>query len=601
MSYQLFHSKYFVLLVLALIIGISFLLMLIASSGESVTLDEVAHIPAGYSYVKYFDYRLNHEHPPLIKALSTLPLLFQKINFPLENQFWQEGLSNQWSFGGIFFHESDNDAQKIVEWARIAPMIITLLLIVAVHIWSKELVGRWWGILPAFLLAFSPNFLAHGHYVTTDVGATLGIFVAIYFFVKFLIGQSNKYLIFSGLAFGVAQLMKFSALILVPVFICLLVIRALFIGNWFNLLGKLFLIFSIGFSLVYAAYFLFTFNYPLNKQLLYTQTALGFFNKTGTANSENCLGANYQKDIKLWAVCSLKEGIFKMSVNRLARPLVEYFISVSGVFRQSRLQHEPTYLNGEVRDSGRWYYFPELFSLKEPLPSLVIIFIAFIFSLWGIAKNFKIDLANFFKKLLIFLENHFTEFAMIFFIIIYGVYSITSGMNMGIRHIFPIIPFVYVLTAVGLRKIRFSFKKEMIFVLSAFYLIEVFSISPYFLSYFNQLGGGVSGGYNYAVHSNYDWGQDLKRLGDWIKKNNVKKISVSYYGATTGGFNYYVGDGVEDWQASAGNPKLRGIDWFAVSVHLLKTRPERYLWLKAVKDIDHPDYKAGTSIFIYRL
>lgn len=137
--------------------------------------------------------------------------------------------------------------------------------------------------------------------------------------------------------------------------------------------------------------------------------------------------------------------------------------------------------------------------------------------------------------------------------------------------------------------------------MSAFYLIEIFSISPYFLSYFNQLGRGVSGGYNYAVHSNYDWGQDLKRLGDWVKKNNVKKISVSYYGATTSGFNYYVGDGVEDWQASAGNPKLRGIDWFAVSVHLLKTRPERYLWLQKIKDIDHPDYKAGTSIFIYRL
>ena len=159
MSYQLFHSKYFGLLVLGLIIGISFLLMFIASSGESVTLDEVAHIPAGYSYVKYFDYRLNHEHPPLVKVLSALPLLFQKINFPLENQFWQEGLSNQWSFGGIFFHESDNDAQKIVEWARLAPMILTILLVIVIYIWSKELIGRWWLYCRLFSWLFRLIFL----------------------------------------------------------------------------------------------------------------------------------------------------------------------------------------------------------------------------------------------------------------------------------------------------------------------------------------------------------------------------------------------------------------------------------------------------------
>ncbi|MBI5079280.1 glycosyltransferase family 39 protein [Candidatus Wolfebacteria bacterium] len=595
-------SKYSTWLILIIIILISFLLMFFASLDESITLDEVVHIPAGYSYIKYFDYRLNPEHPPLIKALSALPLLFQKINFSLENKYWREEPVNQWSFGSAFFYESGNDAQKILRLARIAPMFLMLLLIFAVYVWSKELVGRWWGILPAFLVAFSPNFLAHGHHVTFDVGATFGIFITLYFFVKFLVGQSNRYLIFSGLTFGIAQLMKFSAFILVPIFVCLLVVQRFFFGNRINSFKKLFFIFLIGFSLVCAVYFLFTFNYPISKQIFYTQTALGFLNKTGTnANFENCSKINYQEDAKLWMKCSLKKNLLKMSANQFARPFEEYFISVWGVFRQSRLQHEPNYFNGEICDCGRWYYFPEIFFLKEPLSSIIMIFIVFVFSFWNIIKNFRINLVNFLKNIAIFSEIHFAEFTMIFFVIIYGIYSITSGMNMGIRHILPIVPFIYILTTIGLKKISFSFKREIIFILVVLYALETFFVFPYFLSYFNQFGGGVFNGYNYAVHSNYDWGQDLKRLGDWVNKNNINKISVSYYGATTLGLTYYVGGEVENWEVFPGNPKSRGIDWFAVSVHLLKTHPEKYLWLKDIKDLDYPDYKAGTSIFIYKL
>ena len=69
-----------------------------------------------------------------------------------------------------------------------------------------------------------PTALAHGHYVTTDIGAALGIFIATYYFVKFLLGPSQKHLIFAGLAFGIAQLMKFSAVLLIPFFIFLIVV-----------------------------------------------------------------------------------------------------------------------------------------------------------------------------------------------------------------------------------------------------------------------------------------------------------------------------------------------------------------------------------------
>src|SRR5205085_5854568 len=43
---------------------------------KSATFDEGLHIPAAYTYVAYGDFRLNPEHPPLVKLLSGLPLRY---------------------------------------------------------------------------------------------------------------------------------------------------------------------------------------------------------------------------------------------------------------------------------------------------------------------------------------------------------------------------------------------------------------------------------------------------------------------------------------------------------------------------------------------
>ena len=61
-------------------LGLMFILMFFSSWNDAATFDEVAHIPAGYSYLTQKDYRLNPEHPPLIKDLSAIPLLFLKLN-----------------------------------------------------------------------------------------------------------------------------------------------------------------------------------------------------------------------------------------------------------------------------------------------------------------------------------------------------------------------------------------------------------------------------------------------------------------------------------------------------------------------------------------
>ena len=123
-------SKYIPWSLVGLMILASFVLMFNASSQESATMDELAHIPAGYDYVRYLDYRLNPEHPPLLKALAALPLLFQKLNFLTDKSAWQTDVNGQWVAGAEFLYESGNDADQIIQWSRLGPMLLTILLII---------------------------------------------------------------------------------------------------------------------------------------------------------------------------------------------------------------------------------------------------------------------------------------------------------------------------------------------------------------------------------------------------------------------------------------------------------------------------------------
>ena len=650
--------KYIPWLSLGLIVLLSFVLMFSASIQESATMDELAHIPSGYGYVKYFDYRLNPEHPPLVKALAAFPLLFQNLNFPIDRSPWQSEINGQWAAGAQFLYESGNDADKIIQWSRLGPMLLTLILIIFIYIWAKELIGRWWALFPAFLFYVSPTVLSHGHYVTTDLGAALGIFIATYYFVRFLFEQSSKNLFLAGIVFGIAQSMKFSAVLLIPFFIFLMAVFYIwktgsewretaplarlkrFSIRFLRYIKNLALIFIVGYILVYLVYAAFVVNYPVEKQKADTKFILTSFADGPDLNWESCK-LNSGVDLPRRARCLAEINVW-LAGNKILRPMGEYMLGVLMVMQRSSGGNTGYFL-GEVSAGGWWYYFPVVFLLKEPLPSLILIGLAFLLSVWNIIKRFKIkDLR---LKIFDYLGLHFAEFSMISFVIFYWLYSVKSPLNIGIRHILPTLPFIYILSAGAvkkwinfdalavfnggdfLKKIIFavknlffiSLKSGLIIILIIWYLGETLVNTPHYLSYFNQIGGGIDNGYRYVTDSNYDWGQDLKRLVQWVDErnndndddNDIKKIAIDYFGGGNPG--YYLGDRAEYWQSAKGNPGIYGIGWFAISINNLqgalgklhlgqKRNPEdEYQWLKKIKDPYKPDARVGKSIFIYKL
>ena len=613
--------------ILSLIIVSAFLLMLGPAKQDSAVMDELAHIPAGYSYVKFLDYKLNPEHPPLIKALSALPLLFQNLNFPTNSDNWQNQTNAEWEIGKEFLYNSGNDADKIIFLSRLVPMFLLLLLIGFTYFWANELMGKWWALLPSALIAFSPNFLAHGHYVATDISATLGILVASYYFLKAVYNPSRKNLIISGIAFGFAQLLKFSAVLLVPFFILIVLILLLekiikeikspvvenklkkIFGFLYVDFGRLLLVFIVGGILIYLVYGLFTLNYPIEKQY------------SDTLSIAQSLDNNF-----------LSESVLAMSQNAILRPLSKYFLGILMAIKRSS-EGSISYFLGEVSNQGSPLYFPIIFLMKETLPTLIIIFTAFILGLWGILKTAARGRKNIKNKFFEYFTTNFSELSMLIFVAGYWLYGMNSNLNIGFRHIMPTLPFIYILSAQAIKKLfyvappaipdtlaqRFinmahkalnlGTKSIILAGLLIWLITGAIFAGPYYLSRFNEFFGGTFDGYKYATDSNFDWGQDLKRLKEFVNAEGVDKIAVDYFGG--GNVKYYLGNKAEDWNSAMGNPIENDIKWLAVSIQTLQNATAKkadsfdrnpqneYLWLTPLSGA--PDYRAGTSIFIYKL
>lgn len=582
------------------------IISLVVSSQESTTMDEQAHIPSGYTYVKYNDMRLNPEHPPMLKDLAGIPLLFLDVKFPIDSQEWQNGINEQWTLGNKFIHS--NNADAITFWSRFPIILIALLLGFFIFRWTSELAGTAAGIFALVLYAFDPNVLGHNHYVTTDIGIAAFIFISFYYFIKFIKSPTWKNTILAGVFLGLAELAKFSAVLLFPFFALVILIYAIFKKKpnsenisiskfkWIKLweyTGKYVLIVLICFVLIWILYQYNTFNMPAEKIQDVANTVFG-----------------NQGSGKL-----AKAIVIGMSNIPILKGLSEYFLGVFMVF--VRVTGGNTfYFFGTVSNQATAWYFPAVFFLKETLPFLILMFFTSIYALVQIYKNFATKDGTRLKKLWEIAANYIqtavVQYSMLGFIFLYAYLSVTGNLNIGFRHLFPILPFAYVLIA----KKTFDFLKNIkipntrktlgviLAILIIWIIIEPLIFFPSYISYYNEIAGGPQNGYKYVTDSNTDWGQDLKRLRNWVDDYNTKnsanridKIRIDYFGGSNPG--YYFGDKYIPWHGESA--PVSG--WYAISATFLQESTYKqknpgdlsYEWLSNYA----PTARIGDSIFVY--
>jgi hypothetical protein len=599
------HQKILVATILAAMLAVS----LVVANQESTIMDEQAHIPAGYSYIKYHDMRLNPEHPPLLKDLAGIPLQFLNLKFPTDGTDWTSGVNAQWAVGNTFINSGANNADQINFWSRLPIILVGLLLGIFIFKWTKETAGTLAGFFALVLFAADPNILGHNHYVTTDLGIASFLFISMYFFVKFLKKPSWKNTALAGIFLGVAQLTKFSAPLFFPLFLLLLFVYVLskkkpdfdlrtslkykWAAFW-EYFGKFVILIIICFIAIWILYFFNTASMPSEKIREISNTVFG-----------NIGAGKYAKII-----------VNQMSMIPLLKGLSEYFMGVFMVF--ARVEGGNTYyFFGHVTNQASKAYFPMVFLIKETIPFLVLALFSLGFAFFQFWKNLFAQTGNFLKRIwLIFtsyLQTGIAQYSMFLFVLLYAYMSITGNLDIGFRHLFPILPFAYFLISKKVfdfyRSIIHPHSKKTIGIIIAIFAVWIIAVPviyfPSYISYFNEFVGGPKNGYKYVTDSNTDWGQDLKRLKIWYDqynsknpKNPIEKIHVDYFGGSNP--KYYFEDNYIEWHGE--NKPETG--WFAVSVGFMqesihKQKPAgqySYAW---IADNFAPVARIGDSIFVF--
>ena len=245
-----------------------------------------------------------------------------------------------------------------------------------------------------------------------------------------------------------------------------------------------------------------------------------------------------------------------------------------------------TYFMGELSGDGFWSYFPVLFLVKTPVPTLFLL----IAVAWLWVRN---------------RGEWILTYPLVIPPLIYFCMAVASLLNIGIRHILPVYPFLFVLIGGTVVKIWLRgsrLERAGLLFLGAWYLWSSLGIFPHYLSFFNELAGGPKNGHRVVVDSNLDWGQDVKGVKRWMDRHGVDKIQWVYFGYADP--EYYGIDAVDlpgrsfayipPPKRPLGSPKYAAVS--ATYLGLFQDQP----FIKALK-AKEPIATIGYSIHVYKL
>lgn len=466
-----------------------------AIQNKSATTDEKFHLTRGLMLIETGDFRINQHHPILFNLISAIPARFNDDLVMPEtevNKNWDEAKKDELSFelielnGGVI-----KFSEHILMNSRYLMITISGLFIAIYYL----IVKRYFGIVPAIfsslLLMISPTYIAHGSLVTTDVPSAITIFITTFILVQFIKDPSNKkiYLLLV-LSLTVSLLTKYTAVTLLPIWLIFLAYA--FIKSQKLSLKSVIKGFTKAGGTILITLFIIFLSYGAN---LGTIEEMGYNDPVKTEGVQefyNRIEAKFGSDSSL-------SDLSHYIVEEIRWPAPQY---VNG-FIENVLVHNETghssFLLGEESLTGWPHYFVVAFALKETL-GVILAFGGFI----------TYYFYNAYKKIR---KSRSLDAGMVLVVITPSylmLLSMASSLNLGIRHIIPILLFVYMLIGWGISKL---IEKDRKFLLIGILLIFSSTVStlaqyPSYIGYFNELVTNPSEGDKYLRGSNYDWGQN---------------------------------------------------------------------------------------------
>jgi hypothetical protein len=456
------------------------------ANATSSSWDEAHHLFDGYTIWKFDDYRLNPEVPPFIKLTAALPLLHMQLKVPPnqgrpnQTEAFLDGKEFVWGNGG----------DRVLFPARMACAGFALALGLLIYFAAEEMFGFVAGVFALALFVFDPNVLANGAMVTTDVGAACCFMAAMYSFYRFCRKPSGVRLGVAGVALGVALSAKYTGIFLVPMLVVVVVLEGAMARDWrvlWRRVGALVVMGLLAWVVVWSFY--------------------GFRYKAAPAGKElNPALAPYLAQMHDQRDARMLRAMAKVRV------LPEGYIWGLENTKETEWD-DPSYFWGKVYRHGNWEYFPVAFLIKSTLALLILLCLVPFAWRWG-------------------LRGHAREMGFLLVpVVVYFAISMSSDMDIGVRHLLPVYPFLYVLVGAGAmvlldRDVRWVF---LLAGLLGWQVVTSVRVSPAYMAYGNEAWGGPAKVDRYLGDANTDWGQQLKAVKTYLDERQITNCWFAYF------------------------------------------------------------------------
>jgi hypothetical protein len=420
-----------------------------------------------------------------------------------------------WRSGDFFtlgrdFMESWNDGQELARagrWVAIGLLGVLLLLV-----WrtTKGLFGAAGGAVALWVAAFDPTLLAHGHLATIDVPFTLAALATLLAADACLSRPGAGRLALLAACFAAAALTKFSFFALLPALLAMaLAARA----PWRRIAFGAAALAMVTFLAIWAAYG-FRFSAAAGEDAaVATMHVLG---DQGRPRPTTPAGA-WEAVLHDPATGADRRGN-AAPLLRFARDhklLPEAYLYGAAYVAKKGLTRA-SYLRGEYATDGFATYFPWAFAIKTPLPSIALFALGLGIlgvGAWRRRQQGEAPLSPF-------------AWGAAVFAAVYLAALLSSALNLGVRHLLPLTPFLAIAAgaawkgpdAVDPPSAPPFYRRFDVLILLGWLTAGTLYASPFFIGYFNEGIGGWRNGHRHLADSNIDWGQDLLRLEEHLRR-----------------------------------------------------------------------------------
>ncbi len=493
-------------LAFALLVIMHVTLATVTARSMSVTVDEAGHIASGITHHQQGNFASYRVNPPPARWLATLPVVLFLDPPRLAPIADEPGRRPEGTYGAELATELGPRYSTFVFVARLFNVVLSAIGLWLVFVLGRRAFGVSGALLAATVYAFDPNLLAHAAVLSSDVPASVALLAATWALIRYLRAPTSKNVFLCGALLGLAQLTKFSALVLYPVFFVVCGVAAWRSRSLDSTKRRLVHGVAIAFTSIVVLNAGYGFRGTGERLGNYAFVSAAFSGHAPTSPESGSAGNRFAGT----------------RVHALPVPLpADYVIGIDlqrrdfeGVLR--------SYLNGTWHDRGFWFYYLYALVLKTPLGVLALLAWSLVRAVGAVYRRRSISLRVLALAVV----------PIAFFVFI----SSQTGFSAHLRYVLPVIPFLALgVGALGRaleRRAHGHVPRAAALLCVSTSIASVLSIVPGQLSYFNAIAGGWRTGDAHLIDSNVDWGQDLGRLASWYRahRDDGPPLYVAYFG-----------------------------------------------------------------------